>query len=66
MEQEYGIPLPNVVDRREKFGNMKSMSTESRVSTESSSSQQVLVIASLFYLIVFQKLAKLEGFIYFG
>merc|ERR1712223_424318 len=30
----------NPVDRREKFATMKSMSTESRVSTESSGSQQ--------------------------
>ena len=31
----------NLHDRREKFATMKSMSTESRVSTESSGSQQM-------------------------
>ena len=39
MESDYGMPI-NPNDRREKFATMKSMSTESRVSTESSGSQQ--------------------------
>jgi hypothetical protein len=37
---EFGMPQPVPVDRRAKFATMKSMSTESRVSTESSGSQQ--------------------------
>lgn len=39
---EFGMqPVP--VDRRAKFATMKSMSTESRVSTESSGSQQQIL-----------------------